>query len=73
MMTALAPTIRDLLTAEQRRKLPAQVLNYLDPRYLASLRNGTGTYVNGSGISPIGGSPIGFAGAEMVQVFSVIR
>jgi len=49
------------------------VLNYLDPRYLASLRNGTGTYVNGSGISPIGGSPIGFAGAEMVQVFSVIR
>jgi hypothetical protein len=73
MMSALAPTIRDLLTAEQRRKLPSQVLNYLDPRYLASIRNGTGTYVNGTGFSSIGGLPIGLAASEMMQVFSVIR
>jgi hypothetical protein len=72
MMSALAPTIRDLLTAEQRRKLPAQVLNYLDPRYLASIRNGTGTYVNGTGFSSIGGAPIGIA-SEMFSVMSIIR
>jgi hypothetical protein len=74
MMTALAPTIRDLLTPEQRRKLPPLALTYLDPRYLAAMRNGTGTYVNGSGLSTIGGGfPIGIAPGEMIQVFSVIR
>jgi len=73
MMIELAPAIRDLLTAEQRRKLPAQILNYLDPRYLASIKNGTGTYVNGTGFSAIGGAPIGFAPAEAFQVFSIIR
>jgi hypothetical protein len=34
--------------AEQRRKVPAQVLNALDPRYLISIRNGTGLYVGGT-------------------------
>ncbi len=46
--------MRELLTPEQRRKLPPQILNLLDRRYLVSIRNGTGTYV--------GGGPTGFFG-----------
>jgi hypothetical protein len=41
--------VRDLLTAEQRRKLPVAVINALDPRYLTSIRNGTGLYVGATG------------------------
>ena len=47
MLIRLVPTIRALLTDEQRRKLPAQIVNVLDPRYLVSVRNGTGLYVSG--------------------------
>ena len=49
MLEQLAPAIRGLLTAEQRRRLPASVGNILDARYLASIRNGTGLYVGGGG------------------------
>ena len=48
MLMRLVPAIRSLLTSEQRRRLPPQVVNVLDPRYLESVRNGTGTYVSGS-------------------------
>ncbi len=48
MLASVGPAIRALLTAEQRRKLPASVLNVLDPRYLDSIRRGTGTYVGAS-------------------------
>ncbi|HUR91147.1 MAG TPA: TonB-dependent receptor, partial [Gemmatimonadaceae bacterium] len=41
------PTIKRLLTAEQIRKLPAFVAGYLEPRYLASIRNGTATFTGG--------------------------
>lgn len=41
LLRSLAPTIRDLLTPEQRRKLPAIVASHLDARYLASIRSGT--------------------------------
>ncbi|HEY4302965.1 MAG TPA: TonB-dependent receptor [Gemmatimonadaceae bacterium] len=44
LMRTIGP-VRDLLTAEQRRKLPQSVVNSLDPRYLDSIRNGTGIYV----------------------------
>ena len=40
-LKALAPAVRGLLTAEQRRKLPALVASHLDLRYLASIRSGT--------------------------------
>jgi len=49
MLLRYAPAVRELLTAEQRRKLPPVVANVLDTRYLYSIRNGTGTYVGGSG------------------------
>ena len=54
MLIRLVPTIRALLTDEQRRKLPAQIVNILDPRYLVSIRNGTGLYVGGGNFGPPG-------------------
>jgi hypothetical protein len=67
MLSKLAPTIRELLTPEQRRKLPQLTLNTLDPLYLASVRDGTSLYVGG-GAFPFG--VIGFSGAagEMIVV-----
>jgi hypothetical protein len=52
MLMTIGPAIRELLTPEQRRKLPAQVTNVIDPRYLVSIRNGTGMYVSNA---PLGG------------------
>ena len=52
MLMAMGPEVRRMLTPEQRRKLPPAILNLLDPRYLVSIRNGTGTYVGGA---PMGG------------------
>ena len=57
MLTRLVPVIRGLLTPEQRRKLPGQIVNVLDPRYLVSIRNGTGLYVGGA---PGGFGPVNF-------------
>jgi hypothetical protein len=54
MLIRLVPTIRALLTDEQRRKLPPQIVNVLDPRYLVSVRNGTGLYVGGTGVGGFG-------------------
>jgi hypothetical protein len=54
MLIRLVPALRALLTDEQRRKLPTQMANVLDPRYLISVRNGTGTYIGGGGF---GGFP----------------
>jgi hypothetical protein len=51
MLIRLVPALRTLLTAEQRRKLPQQIANILDPRYLVSIRSGIGTYVGGSGFN----------------------
>ena len=59
MLIRIVPVIRELLTADQRRKLPQQIVNVLDPRYLVSVRNGTGLYVGG-GFGPnanFGGGP----------------
>ncbi|CAN5249122.1 TonB-dependent receptor [soil metagenome] len=47
MLIVIGRTIQQLLTPEQTRKLPAQVLTSLDPLYLTSIRNGTGLYVGG--------------------------
>jgi len=45
LLLDVSKSLRALLTAEQRRKLPAFVLVSLDPRYLESIRNGNGIYV----------------------------
>jgi len=49
------------LTAEQRRKLPPFISGYLEPRYLASIRNGTATFTSNSSF---GGGPV-FAGGDV--------
>jgi hypothetical protein len=70
------PVVREMITPEQRRKLPQLVVNMLDPRYLVSIRNGTGMYVSGSGFSNLGGGAIGFAPGAFVEfsaVSAVIR
>lgn len=54
-LAVLGPTIKSLLTAEQRRKLPAFITSYLDPRYLASIRNGTATFSSGGFFGGFGG------------------
>jgi hypothetical protein len=64
MLMQMGPAIRALLTAEQRRRLPAQVTNVLDPRYLVSIRNGSGIYV-GPGSLTTGG---GFGGSDFVFI-----
>lgn len=51
LLKRLAPDVKGLLDAAQRRKLPAIVTSYLDQRYLSSIRSGTA----GAAGSPFGG------------------
>jgi hypothetical protein len=44
LLADLAPTIKQILTGEQMRKLPAFIAGYLEPRYLASIRSGTAAF-----------------------------
>jgi hypothetical protein len=75
MMAKVGPVIRDLLTPEQRRKVPQLVLNYLDPRYLVSIRNGNGMYVNASSFTLGGpGFAVPMAGAFFpMEAMAIIR
>jgi hypothetical protein len=57
LLAKLGPQIKGLLTLEQRRKLPPVVASYLEPRYLASIRSGTGSFTGG-GFGPMGGGPV---------------
>ena len=52
MLMGLVPTIRELLTPTQRRKLPAFIASYLDTRYLASIRSGTAGAAGGPMMFP---------------------
>jgi hypothetical protein len=68
MLTHIVVAVRQLLTAEQRRKLPAAVLNIMDPRYLALIRDGNRLYVGAGGFAPIGipdGMAMTFISTEM--------
>ena len=42
-----------LLSPEQKRKLPAQIVQYLDPRFLDLVRDGTGLYVSAASNSGV--------------------
>jgi hypothetical protein len=63
MLDDMSPVIKKLLTAEQKRKLSSSTLNYLDSRFLASIRNGTAMYIAGGG----GGSPAALVGLGAVD------
>jgi len=56
LLAQLAPHIKGLLTAEQRRKLPTFVATYLEPRYLASIKAGTNGFTANAAFG--GGSPV---------------
>ena len=60
LLTEVAPRIKNLLTAEQRRKLPAFISMYLEPRYLASIRSGTASFTGGGMFG--GGAPVMMGG-----------
>jgi hypothetical protein len=63
LLTQLSPSIKGLLTPDQRRKLPAFIASYLDPRYLASIRSGTASFTGGFG----GGAPVMMGGDVMMM------
>ena len=44
LLSELAPRVKQILTAEQLRKLPPFVAGYLEPRYLSSIRSGTASF-----------------------------
>jgi hypothetical protein len=67
MLLKVVPVLNELLTSDQKRKLPQLVVNVLDPRYLVSIRDGTSLYVGGS--SPLSG--FAFSAAGMVEMMAV--
>jgi hypothetical protein len=68
MLTRIVAAVRELLTPEQRRKLPAPIINLLDPRYLALIRNGTGMYLAGGGFGPAMGDVMMMGGGMEIPV-----
>jgi hypothetical protein len=67
LLSRLGPRIKGLLTPEQRRKLPPFVASYLEPRYLASIRSGTGSFTGGMMMGPMGGMAMP-GGGERVMI-----
>jgi hypothetical protein len=66
LLVTIAPALRNLLTASQRRALPSLVAAYLDTRFLATIRSGTA----GIGLAFLPGAtaPVaGGAGASAVR------
>ena len=60
LLIAVAPGLNGLLTAQQKRKLPALVASHLDRRYLAGIRSGTAGNTGGGVF--MGGFMGGFGG-----------
>jgi hypothetical protein len=69
MLLKIVPVLNELLSAEQKRKLPQLVVNTLDPRYLVSIRDGTSLYVGGN--TPL--SALAFSPGAMVEMMMVMR
>jgi len=69
MLMKVVPVLNQLLTADQKRKLPQLVVNILDPRYLVSIRDGTSLYVGGN--TPL--NFVSFSAAGMVEMMAVMR
>ncbi|HEU4988518.1 MAG TPA: carboxypeptidase-like regulatory domain-containing protein [Gemmatimonadaceae bacterium] len=67
LLLRLAPEIKGLLSADQRRKLPDFVASYLDPRYLSAIRSGTAGLAN-SGFGPGAGSSFTVEGGGNVRI-----
>jgi hypothetical protein len=66
LLISFAPAVKGLLTDEQWRKLPAFVASNLDPRYLASIRNGTAMFTGTGGFG--GGGFEGLFAAQGMRI-----
>ena len=69
VLLKLGPGIKELLTPEQRRKLPSIVASFIDPRYLSGIRSGTA----GGAFNPFfgmggGGVPMGGEAGTRVMI-----
>jgi hypothetical protein len=62
MLMVSVKALSDLLTSEQKRRLPGQIVQYLDPHFLDLIRDGNTLYVSGGGSSAgfFPGAPEGF-------------
>jgi hypothetical protein len=58
LLAPVVAAVRELLTPEQRRKLPPSVTTFLDPRHLALIRNGTAMYLGGGSFGSPGGGTV---------------
>jgi hypothetical protein len=67
LMMKYAPVVKRILTPSQRRKIPPQIMNYLDTRYLTAIRSGTAMYIGGGGFGPPVGA--GVAGPSSITIF----
>jgi hypothetical protein len=67
MLLKVVTAVRELLTPEQRRKLPPAVLNYMDPRYLISIRDGTRMFLASGGGGIPGGEMMFMASGGMME------
>jgi len=68
MMTKIVVAVRELLTSQQMRRLPPSVVNMLDPRYLALIRNGNMMYLAGQGVGFPGGETLIFGVGPTVRM-----
>jgi hypothetical protein len=62
LLSRIGPAVKGLLTDEQYRKLPPFISSHLEPRYLASIREGTVSFTGGRFIPPSGGADRVFVG-----------
>jgi hypothetical protein len=69
LLAKLAPQVKRLLTPSQMRKLPPFVSAYLEPRYLASIRNGTNSFTGGG----MAGMAMPAGGAVMTDMIRIVR
>ncbi|HEY2377476.1 MAG TPA: TonB-dependent receptor [Gemmatimonadaceae bacterium] len=75
LLAQLVPSVKQILTAEQQRRLPAFVASYLEPRYLASIRSGTASFTGapmlpGSAAASMGGATMSDGGGRMQVIIS---
>ncbi len=68
LLTQTVKAVSELLTAEQKRKLPTQITNYLDPRFLRLVRDGSGMYVPTTGGGGGFGAPMILGGGTFVEI-----
>ncbi len=70
LLTNITYAVSSLLTPAQKRKLPPQITNFLDPRYLRLIRDGNSLYLGGGGGFGGGGFAVPISS---VGFFEIVR